>query len=50
MVLIMYESEKIQAAEMRVLRNMKGYTRQYWIKNEDIRNELGVFELNKRIR
>jgi hypothetical protein len=37
---------RIQAAEMKYLRTVKGCTRLDQISNEDIRNELGIFHLS----
>jgi hypothetical protein len=44
------DTQTLQAAEMRFLRSVKGYTRLDKIRNEDIRKELGVFSINDRIR
>jgi hypothetical protein len=44
------DMRKLQAAKMRFLRSVKGCTRLDKIRNEDIRNELGVFSVNDRIR
>jgi hypothetical protein len=38
----------IQAAEMKYLRTVKGCTRLYQIRNEDIRNELGISPLSEK--
>jgi hypothetical protein len=48
--MIKKDMQKIQAAEMRFLRSVKGRTRLDKIKNKDIRKELGVFSINARIR
>jgi hypothetical protein len=40
---------RIQAAEMKYLRTVKGYTRLDKIKNEYIRNELGISPLSEKI-
>jgi hypothetical protein len=37
------DMQKLQAAEMRLLRSVKGRTRLDKIRNEDVRKELGVF-------
>jgi hypothetical protein len=42
--------QKLQAAEMRFLRYVKGCTRLDKIRNKDIRKEFGVFSINDRIR
>lgn len=39
----------IQAAEMGFLRRIKGCTRMNHIKNEDIRKELGIYNINDKI-
>jgi hypothetical protein len=39
---------KIQTAEMRFLRKVKGGTRLNKIRNEDIRAELNVYSINER--
>jgi hypothetical protein len=39
----------IQAAEMKYLRTVKGCTRLDQIRNEDIRNELGISPLSEKI-
>jgi hypothetical protein len=44
------DTQKLQAAEMRLLRSVKGRTRLDKTRNEDIRKELGVFSFNDRIR
>jgi hypothetical protein len=44
------DMQTLQAAEMRFLRSVKGYTRPDKIRNEDIRKELGLFSVNDRIR
>jgi hypothetical protein len=43
----MREWNRIQAAEMKYLRTVKGCTRLDQIRNEDIRNELGISPLSK---
>jgi predicted nucleic acid-binding Zn-ribbon protein len=43
-------THKLQAAETRFLRSVKGRTRLDKIRNEDIRKELRVFSINDRIR
>jgi hypothetical protein len=40
---------RIQVAEMKYLRTVKGCTRLDQVRNEDIRNELGIFPLSKKI-
>jgi hypothetical protein len=40
---------RIQAAEIKYLRTVKGCTRLDQIRNEDIRNELGISPLNEKI-
>jgi hypothetical protein len=40
---------RIQAAEMKYLRTVKRYTRLYQIRNEDIRNDLGISPLSENI-
>ena len=40
---------KIQAAEMRFLRRVKGCTRRDLVRNEDVRNELNVYAINEKI-
>jgi hypothetical protein len=40
---------RIQAAEMKYLRTVKGCTRLDQIRNEDIRNELGISPLSEKI-
>jgi hypothetical protein len=42
------EWNKIQAAEMKYLRTVKGCTRLDHIRNEDIRNELGISPFSKK--
>jgi hypothetical protein len=42
--------QKLQAAEMRFLRSVKGCIRLDKIGNEDIRKELGVFPINDKMR
>jgi hypothetical protein len=44
------DMQKLQAAEMCFLRFVKGRTRLDKIRNEDIREKLGVFSINDRIR
>jgi hypothetical protein len=39
---------RIQAAEMKYLRTVKGCTRLDQIRNEDIRNELGHFPFKRK--
>jgi hypothetical protein len=39
---------RIQAAEMKYLRTVKGCTRLDQIRNEDIRNELGISPLSEK--
>jgi hypothetical protein len=41
--------KRIQAAEMKYLRTVKGCTRLDQIRNEDIRNELGISPLSENI-
>jgi hypothetical protein len=41
--------KRIQAAEMKYLRTVKGCTRVDQIRNEDIRNELGISPLSEKI-
>jgi hypothetical protein len=43
------EWNRIQAAEIKYLRTVKGCTRLYQIRNEDIRNELGISPLSEKI-
>ena len=43
------DKSNIQSAEMRFLRTVKGCTRRDHIKNDDIREELGIFNLNEKI-
>lgn len=43
------DKRKLQAAEMRFLRKVKGCTRRDQIRNEDIRQELGIYNLNEKI-
>jgi hypothetical protein len=40
---------RIQAAEMKYLRTVRGCTRLDQIRNEDIRNELGISPLSEKI-
>jgi hypothetical protein len=40
---------RIQAAEMKYLRTVKGCTRTDQIRNEDIRNELGISPLSEKV-
>jgi hypothetical protein len=40
---------RVQAAEMKYLRTVKGCTRLDQIRNEDIRNELGISPLSEKI-
>jgi hypothetical protein len=40
---------RIQAAEMKCLRTVKGCTGLYQIRNEDIKNELGISPLSENI-
>jgi hypothetical protein len=40
---------RIQAAEMKYLRTVKGCSRSHQIRNEDISNELGIFPLSEKI-
>jgi hypothetical protein len=40
---------RIQAAEMKYLRTVRGYTRLDQIRNEDIRHELGISPLSEKI-
>ena len=40
---------KIQAAKMRFLRRVKGWTRRDLVRNEDVRNELNVYGTSKKI-
>jgi hypothetical protein len=40
---------RIQAAEMKCLRTVKGCTRLDQVRNEDIRKELGIFPLSENI-
>jgi hypothetical protein len=42
--------QKLQTAEMRFLRSVKGCIRLDEIKNECIRKELGVFSVNDRVK
>jgi hypothetical protein len=44
------DTQRVQAAEMRFLRSVKGCTRLDKIRNEDVRKELGVFSINDGIR
>jgi hypothetical protein len=44
------DTQKIQAAEMRILKSAKRCTRLEKIRNEDIRKELKMFSINDRIR
>jgi hypothetical protein len=43
------DCNRIQVAEMRYLRTVKGCTRLDQIRNEDIRNELGISPLSEKI-
>lgn len=43
------DRSKIQAAEMRFLRRVKGCTRLDRIRNDDVRNALNIYNLNHRI-
>jgi hypothetical protein len=43
------DSNIIQAAEMKYLRTDKGCTRLDQIRNEDLRNEMGISPLSKKI-
>jgi hypothetical protein len=40
---------RIQAAEMKYLRTIKGCTRLDQIRNEDVRNELGISPLSEKV-
>lgn len=40
---------KIQTAEMRFLRGVKGCTKRDHLRNEDIRGELGIYNINEKI-
>jgi hypothetical protein len=44
------DTKKLQAAEMRFLKSVKGRTRLDKIRNEDIKKELGVFSINDTMR
>jgi hypothetical protein len=44
------DTQKLQAAEMRFLKSVKGCTRLDKVRNEEIRKELEVFSINDRIR
>jgi hypothetical protein len=43
------DKDKIQAAEMRFLRRVKGCTRTDRIRNVDIRAELNIYNINNRL-
>ena len=43
------QESKIQAAEMRFLRRTKGCSRREQIRNEDIRRELNIYNLNEKV-
>ncbi|KAK7861914.1 hypothetical protein R5R35_009378 [Gryllus longicercus] len=43
------DQSKLQAAEMRFLRKVKGCIKQDQIRNEDIRKELDIYNINERI-
>jgi hypothetical protein len=43
------DKDKIQAAEMRFLRRVKGCTRVDRIRNVDIRAELNIYNINNRL-
>jgi hypothetical protein len=40
---------RIQGAEMKYLKTVKGCTRLDQIRNEDIRNELGIYPLSEKV-
>ena len=42
--------KRIQSAEMKFLRYVKNYTLEDQIRNSEIRDELGIYELNDRIK
>ena len=41
---------RLQAAEMRFLRTIQGVTRKDRLKNETIRNNVGIYNLNEKIK
>ncbi|KAJ4428996.1 hypothetical protein ANN_25992 [Periplaneta americana] len=43
------DKSKLQAAEMRFLRRVKGCTRRDLIRNEDIRKELNIYNINEKV-
>jgi hypothetical protein len=43
------DRNRFQAAEMKYLRTLKGCTRLDQIRNEDIRNELGISPLSEKV-
>ncbi|KAJ4438429.1 hypothetical protein ANN_14374 [Periplaneta americana] len=43
------DKSKLQAAEMRFLRRVKGCTRRDLIRNEDIRKELNIYNINDKV-
>ncbi|KAJ4432143.1 hypothetical protein ANN_20759, partial [Periplaneta americana] len=43
------DKSKLQAAEMRFLRRVKGCTRRDLIRNEDIRKELDIYNINEKV-
>jgi hypothetical protein len=49
-VLSKREESKIQSSEMLFLRSVKGCSRIYRIKNDDIRQELSIFTLKDKIK
>ena len=44
------QESRIQASEMKFLRQVKGCTRRDCIRNEDIRRELNVYNMNERLK
>lgn len=44
------QESKIQASEMKFLRQVKGCTRQDRIRNEEIRGELDIYNMNQRLK
>ena len=44
------QESRIQASEMKFLRQVKGCTRRDCIRNEDIRRELNVYNMNERLQ
>ena len=44
------QQSKIQASEMKFLRSVKGCTKRDLITNQSIREELGIFNMNERLK